>query len=292
MTHSPHPDLQRALADAVAEFARETAFPLTFGGFEAAGVTTVTAMTGNHTDSLQGLRVEHSRGLGGRAMSEVRPRITSDYAHSPLITHDYDLEIGAERVRTLFAVPVVLAGDVRGVLYGATRTAVRPQTRFVQAGVAIARALAQEVKFQDEVARRVAETVSRPGPLHSHGPPDAGLAAIPSGILEELRAGHAELRQIAAETGEPETRARLAALERRLMRLGSPAPEVDQVQLAPRELDVLIHAATGLKNQEIAVALALAESTVKSYMKTAMTKLGASTRHAAVAAARRRGLIS
>ena len=44
-------------------------------------------------------------------------------------------------------------------------------------------------------------------------------------------------------------------------------------------------------NAEIATSLDLREGTVKSYLQSAMAKLDASTRHAAVATARRAGLL-
>ena len=47
----------------------------------------------------------------------------------------------------------------------------------------------------------------------------------------------------------------------------------------------------GQTNAEIAVTLALREGTVKSYLQSAMAKLDAGTRHAAVAKARRAGLL-
>jgi DNA-binding NarL/FixJ family response regulator len=63
------------------------------------------------------------------------------------------------------------------------------------------------------------------------------------------------------------------------------------VRLSPREVDVLSCAALGATNAEIAATLELKEGTVKSYLQSAMSKLDASTRHAAVATARRAGLL-
>ena len=63
------------------------------------------------------------------------------------------------------------------------------------------------------------------------------------------------------------------------------------VHLSRRETDVLACAALGATNAEIAQQLGLREGTVKAYLGTAMSKLDASTRHAAVAKARRFGLL-
>ena len=71
------------------------------------------------------------------------------------------------------------------------------------------------------------------------------------------------------------------------------AAEIEKldVRLSPRETDVLACAALGQTNAEIAATLTLREGTVKSYLQSAMAKLDASTRHAAVAKARRAGLL-
>jgi DNA-binding NarL/FixJ family response regulator len=48
--------------------------------------------------------------------------------------------------------------------------------------------------------------------------------------------------------------------------------------LSPRETDVLDGLARGLTNSEIAAELHLSTSTVKSYLRTAFKKIGASNR--------------
>lgn len=272
---------QQTLDAAVEEFAKATHFPLTFGGLHIGGAADITSLTGNRTMSLHGLHVEDGLGLGGRAMREGRPRLTADYSRSRHITHDYDGEVMAECVKTLFAMPVIVDGVVRAVLYGGTRGESSPGTTFVQAGASVASALAREIKLEDEVTRRVA--ARRPG-----------SDLLPSALLEELRVGHAELRRIAASVDDPGLRDQLLALEQRFARAGAPEEHLSQtptVRLTPRELDVIAHAALGSTNLEIGASLSLTESTVKSYLKSAMSKLGASTRHAAVASARRARLI-
>ncbi|WP_427870996.1 LuxR C-terminal-related transcriptional regulator [Leucobacter luti] len=305
----PESPTQRLLQAAVVEFARATRFPLAFGGFEADGVSTVTALEGNRTLSLAGLRVVTDRGLGGRAVSERRPRITSDYTRCRHITHDYDSEIREEGIAALFAVPVVVQGVARAVLYGGTRGGSTPMNAFVEAGAAVAREFAQELRIEQEVARRLAERTER---------------AIPNAPLEELRISYAELRRVAADVHDPELRERLMAIEHRLAGIssergdrtaaltrGDPAGPLGatgtsgragaltstaataplNVSLTPREIDALSQASLGLTNAGIGQALGLTESTVKSYLKTAMAKLEAPTRHAAVASARRLGIL-
>lgn len=270
---------QQILADAVAEFARVTQFSVAFGGYESDGITTVTAMSGNHGTSLQGLRVASERGLGGRAMIEHRPRFTPDYISSQRISHDYDIEIGAEGIVMLVAVPVLVEGSTRAVLYGGTRGGSSPDGTFMRAAAGVAKDLASEIQVQDQLA------------LRARAASPVEFTSIPGSVLEELRSSHAELRSIAADTTDASIRERLTALEQRLASLShGDLPRTD-VRLTARESDVLSHAAVGATNAEIGRALGITESTVKSYLKTAMSKLEASTRHAAVAAARSFGLI-
>lgn len=273
---------QRTLDAAVEEFGKATRFPLAFGGFDSGGIAHITSLSGNRTLSLRGLRVASGLGLGGRAMQEGRPRLTVDYSRSPHITHDYDNEVLSEGVKTLFAMPVIVNGEVRAILYGGTWGGSLAGSAFVQAGASISSALAREIRVEDEVVRRLA---ARSTPLSTLP------SVLPSTIQEEIRNGHAELRRIAAAVADPLIRDQLLALERRLASVGSSAPVVSQVKLSPRELDVISQAALGYTNLEVGRHLSLTEGTVKSYLKSAMSKLGASTRHAAVIAARREGLI-
>ncbi len=281
---------QRTLDDAVEEFARETRFPFVFGGYTAAGSARITSLLGNRTLSLHELRVASGHGLGGRAICEARPRLTPDYSLSPHITHVYDDEVGAERIRMLFAMPVVLGGSVRAVLYGASRDGSSPGTAFMRAGAAVASAFAQEIRIEDEVSRRLAERAA--------APPATRGEDLPGPLREELRGGHAELRRITASVEDPALREQLLGVERRLARIGGEASDesgasggTGAMRLSPRELDVISQAALGRTNAQIGETLSLAESTVKSYLKSAMSKLEASTRYAAVAEARRAGLI-
>lgn len=61
--------------------------------------------------------------------------------------------------------------------------------------------------------------------------------------------------------------------------------------LTPREIDVLTLAACGNSNKQIASLLGIGEETVKGYMRTLFSKLGASDRTHAVVLALRNGII-
>lgn len=281
------------LQGVVSRLARSSAFPLVFGGLVSHSGIHVTALAGHRTMSLRDLHVVADRGLGGRALSELRPRIAVDYRTSSAITHDYDRQVLMEGVRTLLAVPVLVDGVVRSVLYAGRRSDESTGGVAVGPVVRAAQELGREFAARDATVRRSA------GGVLPAGRPD-GLDSMQ---LEELRSSFAELRSISSSVTDPELLDRLRHLEGRLAALagagaageaggvGADAPDAEPVLLAPRETDVLGYVALGRTNRETAAALGLAESTVKSYLGTAMQKLGATTRHDAVVRARRRGLL-
>lgn len=271
------------VARAVRELARRTRFPVAFGGLIEEGVVSVTSIVGNRTRALDGLRVRPERGLGGRAMMELRPRMTSDYGSSQQITHDYDVFVLGEGLRTLLALPIVVQGRPRGVLYAGAWDEEQIGGVTTAPAMQVAQSVADELRIRDEVQRRMRAA-------------SGGGDAVAPPQREELRESFAELRSIAAAVDDAELRARIAQVERRLVTLAgdavpiSTAP-VPTVHLSPRETDVLACAALGSTNAEIAAQLGLREGTVKAYLGTAMSKLDASTRHSAVTRARRAGLL-
>lgn len=280
---SPMESEAELVARAVRELAQRTRFPVAFGGLVDDGVVSVTSIVGNRTRSLDGLRVRPERGLGGRAMLEQRPRMTSDYESSRQITHDYDGFILGEGLRTLLALPIIVSGRPRGVLYAGAWDGSPVGGVTTAPAMQVAQTVADELRIRDEVDRR----------LRSFAPqPDA--VAAPQ--REELRESFAELRSISASVEDAELRARIAKVELRLVNLAgdtAPAPTgpIPTIHLSRREIDVLACAALGATNAEISAQLGLREGTVKAYLGTAMSKLDASTRHSAVTKARRAGLL-
>ena len=72
---------------------------------------------------------------------------------------------------------------------------------------------------------------------------------------------------------------------------GRLAEFVPRVDLTPRELEVLLFAAKGLRNREIARTIGRTEETVKVHFKHIMAKLGVEHRTEAVTLALQRGII-
>lgn len=120
---------------------------------------------------------------------------------------------------------------------------------------------------------------------------DQILAAIEAGASGYLlkAAPQAEIvagiRSVAAGQSalSPQVAVRLVERMRR--------PEPDAV-LTARELDVLRLVATGHSNKQVAVALGIGESTVKTHLLKVFEKLGVADRTRAVTLAMERGLLS
>ena len=167
----------------------------------------------------------------------------------------------------------------------------------------VADALATELRVRDEVARRLSalDGATSSGAASSAGGSGMGTTtravshpSLPAAHREELRESYAELRTIASSIADPAVRARLAQVEQRLAVLSGDdeaSYPASTVTLSPRETDVLACAAIGATNAQIAAQLSLREGTVKAYLSSAMSKLDASTRFAAVTKARRSGLL-
>ncbi|WP_156118318.1 GAF domain-containing protein, partial [Microbacterium sp. ZOR0019] len=143
------------VANAVRELARRTRFPVAFGGLIEEGVVRVTSIVGARTRSLDGLRVRPERGLGGRAMMELRPRMTSDYGSSQQITHDYDVFVLGEGLRTLLALPIIVQGRPRGVLYAGGWDEEQVGGVTTAPAMQVAQSVADELRIRDEVQRRI-----------------------------------------------------------------------------------------------------------------------------------------
>ncbi|MEV6275140.1 LuxR C-terminal-related transcriptional regulator [Nocardia sp. NPDC051832] len=262
--------------------ARESAAPVVFGGAVQAGdVLMLSEFVGTRTRGLHGLLIPPASGLGGRVVALGRPAGVADYANAPSISHDYDRVVVGEGIRSVVAVPVVVGGKARAVLYAAGRTApVGDRTTDVLARSAAR--LATELAIRDEVDRRM--RMARAAAVAT-GAADAARA-------EGIRGVHADLRGITSAVTDPVLRRALSALSERLAAVlsGEDAPATG-VALSPRELDVLAQVALGCSNAEAAERLSLRMDTVKGYLRSAMRKLDATSRHEAVVNARRQRLL-
>lgn len=253
--------------------ATDTGLPLAFGGQVHDDTLLLSEFFGTRTGAMRGLAVLPRAGLGGASVVSRRPISVPDYRRASTITHDYDEPVLSEGIRSILAVPVVVDGATRAVLYGAHRTSAPIGGRTAAAMVASAQRLSEELRVRDEVDRRLR---MREAALTNFAdqPADA----------EQIREVHADLRRLAADT--PDLAGPLRDLADRLavaLRGDPPA----SAPLTAREVDVLAQVALGCTNAEAAQRLSLKPETVKSYLRSAAAKLGARNRHEAVSKARR-----
>ncbi|MFJ5918421.1 response regulator transcription factor [Streptomyces ardesiacus] len=267
------------IRSALLRLRRTTGLPVAFGGLVESGQRQVriSELSGTATGALSALAVTSGNGLGGRAVALSRPCAVTDYSVSRQISHEYDLPVAAEGLRSVLAVPVVVRRRVRGVLYGALRTAQPLGDRTLGAAVAAARDAEQALVLRDEADELLA--AASPPSAPASGP--AGGAA-----WEQVREAHAALRALAPRIADPALRDELLRACGLLAAGDGPAPGP---RLAPREVDVLACVAAGATNGTVAERLGVGPETVKSYLRSAMRKLGARTRTEAVAVARRTG---
>lgn len=269
-----------AFRDALRSIRRDTDVPVAFGGPAESDVLRLSESVGLRTNALRDLAVAARAGLGGRVLATRRPGRVREYRSANDITHHYDQPVLAEGLRSIAAVPVIVHGIVRGVLYGAARQTVDFGDRVTDTMVAASRRLAGELAVRDEVDRRVRLLRAA----------DQTVDASPVD-LESVRELHAEFRGIAQSLPDNELRDRLRVACTRLAALGAPAPTGPGAPLSPRELDVLAQVGLGCTNAEAARRLSVGAETVKAYLRSAMRKLDARTRHEAVVLARRHGLL-
>lgn len=215
-------------------------------------------LAGNRTSSLKDIVSSLGTGVGGRCIARGQAVAVSDYGCARDITHHFDAAVAAEGLHAVFAVPLRIGGQVRGAVYGALREPAQFSDRLVQAAGRLA-------NIQAVVVERDAIYCDR------------------------LQQAYLDLRAILPDVEDPAIRAEIRRVSERLMR--PPDENRFQVELSPRELDVLCAAAMGCPNREIARQLSLTPSTVKSYLRSAMTKLDSHNRTDAVRVARHHGLL-
>lgn len=259
---------------------------LAFGGaVSGGGHVQLSEMVGTTTGAMRGVTVGLGQGLGGRVVALRRPIAVNDYGSAKGISHQYDHVVAAEGLRAMAAVPVVVNRTVRAVLYGAVRQAVPLGDRTLDAVRDTARVLEQNLAVQDEVTRRLADLSDV-----TAVPDCAGLASSPR--WEAVREAYTELRILAQQVADSDVRDRVGAACEKLAAAGNGARRAPSAPaLSSRELDVLACVALGWTNSDVADQLGLRIETVKSYLRSAMRRLGCHSRLDVVVTARGLGLL-
>lgn len=252
--------------------------PVVFGGEVASDTLHLSEFHGTRTRGLDGLAIASMSGLGGRVMDQRRPAAVSDYGASASITHHFDRPVLGEGLKSILAVPVVVGGIARVVLYAAARERGPLGDRVADVMTAASRRLGREIAVRDEVDRRLRMMATSKAATG----PDA-----------ELRSIHEELADLSRTVGDDTIKARIESISSRIASSLGGETEVEELgeALSPRELDVVSHVALGCTNAEVAQQLSIGTETVKSYLRSVMRKTGTHTRYEAVLACRNRGLL-
>lgn len=285
----PVSDDDRQVKRGITALRDTTGVDLAFGGVVARGRhAQLTEFAGNATGALFGLTLGFGMGLGGKVVALHRPIAVNDYANSKQISHHYDLMVAAEGIHAVVAAPVVVNRTVRAVMYGAVRQSVGLGDRTVDAVMHAARDLEQNLAVRDEVRRRL-DALNEPA--EASGRTEGRMPRRQtSPQWETIREAYAELRVLAHQLTDTELRDRVVAVCDKLAGAGTPAsPRLGA--LSSRELDVLSCVALGRTNADVADELGLRAETVKSYLRSAMRRLGCHSRMETVVTARQLGLL-
>ncbi|MGH3519400.1 MAG: LuxR C-terminal-related transcriptional regulator [Haloechinothrix sp.] len=273
------PPLHQRLEELVKRVRLQAGLDATFGGEVGQDGFVIDCTAGDRMQSLVNLNIQVGAGLGGKALVLARPVSVADYPHAGGITHHYDQAVSAAGLRSVFAIPVMPSGAPRAIIYGALRNPVPISDMRLSIVHRSIKQFEFDLRVQDEVERSLAELDA-----------EASMARM----REELRDIYAETRAIADKITDPLLRTRIESLCERARSnsvAGEPRIVLPSSPLTKRELDVAVQVSAGHTNGEVAERLGLLPSTVKSYLKSAMRKLGVRNRMEFVTECRRTGLI-
>lgn len=290
------------LRGAIREMASGAGVGILFAGLVQGSALTITEFFGTRTGSLKDLFVRPGEGVGGRALAQARPMAVADYLDSGHITHQHDEAVRPEGLRMMVALPVLVDGAVRGVIYAANRASDSTGDRITAELVTCTTKIARELEIRDEVDRRVALlqlNAAQPQAFEDYD------------LVEAVRFAHAELLAVSRTADDPALVVRIQHVMAQLDGSAALAPQpggaaagqngwpassiADRFgpapQLTRRELEVLAQVGLGCSYAETARRLMLQPLTVKGYMKSIIMKLGVHSRTEAVAAARRHRIL-
>lgn len=265
-----------AWSRALREVRRATSAPIAFGGKVNGGILTLEHFVGTRTELLHGLTVQPNSGVGGRAAATGQPVAVDDYRSARSISHEYDMPVLTEGIASTAAVPVIVAGRACGVLYAAVREQTALGDRMSAALTDVAERLAAEISRWNDIERQASVLAAR------QLADDQGRVAV-----EQMREADAELRTLMASVQDPDVLDHLRSISAML----SPRQRGTDLQVSPRELDVLTLVALGYSYPEVGRRLGLTAQTVKTYMRDITARFGVHGRHEAVALGRRLGLL-
>ncbi|WP_338773905.1 LuxR C-terminal-related transcriptional regulator [Nocardia vulneris] len=229
------------------------------------------------TRAVRPINVEPRMGIAGKAVHLRRVFGVDDYRISPSITHQCDWFVLAEDLHSMVAAPVIVGTKPVAVIMASHRGNETIGGRTFDTLTAEARLIEQQLAIDAAAPTLIPSTAS--------------LAEL-SHLRELLRLTQADLRTLTHDIPDTAITRRLKAIADRLGAGDDRSRIAASITLSPREIDVMTLAALGHPNRSIATMLGITYQTTKSYMKSAMNKLDASSRLEAVIIARRAGIIA
>ncbi|NLG22671.1 MAG: GAF domain-containing protein [Actinomycetales bacterium] len=123
---------------------------------DEAGATYMKVTQGIHSEEFRNVRLGFGEGLGGLVAQTARPYMTDDYFADERFRHtrSVDTAVGAEELRSILGVPLLLGRTVIGVLYAANHD-VRP---FGREDVDLLTSFAGHAAVALDNTRRIKET--------------------------------------------------------------------------------------------------------------------------------------
>jgi LuxR family transcriptional regulator, regulator of acetate metabolism len=278
---TPGPNLDRLLGPALSRLRTATGVDATMAGpvTLAGRRLVVTNLHGLLTSTMHGLVVTPGVGIGGKALQMARPVAVNDYLHSTAVSHHFDHKVAQEHIHGAFAVPVRVGRNTHAVLYGLTRTAQPLGDRVLATAASVAAGLGREMTIEVEVFRRL-RTIEQQRQQRQRR----------DRTTTDFREIREELLSIAQDTSDQLLRDRLIGICDRMAAQITPSRTPTPL-LTCRERDVLTRIALGHTNLEVAEQLSIMPTTVKTYLKNTMRKLGTRNRVQTIHAARRAGLL-
>lgn len=272
--------IEAVLGVRLQEFQKATALPVALGGVaeehSRGRRLRITKVAGTLTPALLGFSVAGGQGVGGIVVARANLIRVDDYVTAKTITHDFDdVIVRRERIRSLFAVPVVVDGVVRGAIYGGTRDGHTIGDAVLRRASLTAASLASDFRALS------------PFPVAS-APSEVATARTNKAL--------SDLADLARTTADLELRERLSRILADLggtasIEAGLTGNSRTPVTLAPREVDVLRLIEVGASNIQVAEELGLSIQTVKAYVSSAMRRLGVRNRTSAIHSARSLGFL-
>ncbi len=261
----------------------------------------LTAIHGSTTGALEKLTVERGRGLGGKVLALGDPASVEDYCIADSITHEYDVQIAAEGLRGVMGVPLIVGESLVGVVYVSDRSPMAYSDAMVSRVITAVEGAKIAMSMADR-SRELTEAAIALERERTVSVLDASVNDHLASILESARLivddPNSSLSLVEQAGSIITTAGQASAMfdhSANQLLGGSKARQRREValdfDLSSRELQVVRLASRGLSNPEIANELFLARGTVKAYMATALSKLGARNRVEAVMIAARAGLL-